>query len=41
MPLKAWVATWIVLLSLGSFVEVVMHRLFENRGLLQQLHRVL
>jgi type III secretion protein T len=41
LPLKAWVATWIVLLSLGSFVEVVMHRLFENRGLLQQLRRVL
>jgi type III secretion protein T len=41
MPLKAWVATWIVLLSLGSFVAVVMHRLFDNRGLLQQLHRVL
>lgn len=41
MPLKAWVATWIVLLSLGSFVAVVTHRLFENRGLLQQLHRVL
>jgi type III secretion protein T len=41
LPLKAWVSTWIVLLSLGSFVTVVLHRLFENKGLLQQLHRVL
>ena len=41
MPIKAWVATWIVMLSAGSFVAVVMHRLFENRGLLNQLRRVL
>ena len=41
MAMKAWVATWVVLLSLASFVAVIMHRLFENRGLLQQLHRVL
>jgi type III secretion protein T len=41
MALKAWVATWIVLLSLGAFVAVIMHRLAENRDLLQQLHRVL
>jgi type III secretion protein T len=41
MSLKAWVAVWIVMLSLGSFVAVIMEKLFENRGLLQQLHRVL
>ena len=41
MALKAWVATWIVLLSLGSFAAVIMHRLAENRDLLQQLRRVL
>ena len=40
-PIKAWVATWIVLLSLGTFTAVIMHRLFENRGLLHVLHRVL
>ena len=41
MPIKAWVATWIVLLSVGAFVEVVLHRLFENRELLNELRRVL
>lgn len=41
LPIKAWVSTWIVLLSIGSFVTVVMHRLFENRGLLSELRRVL
>jgi type III secretion protein T len=40
-PIKAWVATWIVLLSLGTFAAVVTHRLFENRGLLHVLQRVL
>jgi type III secretion protein T len=41
MAIKAWVATWIVLLSVGAFVAVLMHRLFENRGLLNELRRVL
>lgn len=41
MPIKAWVATWIVLLSLGAYVEVIVHRLFQNRGLLQALQRLL
>jgi type III secretion protein T len=41
LSIKAWVSTWIVLLSIGSFVTVVMHRLFENRGLLSELRRVL
>lgn len=40
-PIKAWVATWIVLLSLGTFTAVITHRLFENRGLLHVLQRVL
>ena len=39
MPIKAWVATWIVLLSLGTFVEVITRRLFENRALLEVLRR--
>jgi type III secretion protein T len=41
LAIKAWVATWIVLLSLGTFVEVITIRLFENRGLLRLLQRIL
>jgi type III secretion protein T len=41
MAIKAWVAIWIVLLSVGVFVEVALHRLFESRGLLTELRRVL
>ena len=41
LPLKAWVATWIVLLSLGTFVEVITRRLFVNRGLLNLLRPLL
>jgi type III secretion protein T len=41
MAIKAWVAIWIVLLSVGVFVEVAMRRLFESRGLLNELRRVL
>jgi type III secretion protein T len=41
MPLKSWLATWLVLLSLGTFVEVITHHLFRNRRLLQQLQSVL
>jgi type III secretion protein T len=40
LAIKAWVATWIVLLSLGTFVEVITLRLFEHRGLLRLLQRV-
>ena len=41
MPLKAWVATWIVLLSLGTFVEVITRHLFANRALLNTLRPLL
>ena len=41
LSIKAWVATWIVLLMLGTFVEVLMRRLAENCGLLQLLRGVL
>jgi type III secretion protein T len=41
LPLKAWVATWIVLLSLGTFVEVITRHLLSNRGLLNVLHPLL
>ncbi|MGO1070896.1 type III secretion system export apparatus subunit SctT [Lysobacter sp. CA199] len=40
MPIKAWLATWIILLMLGVYVEIVLDRLAGNRGLLQALHRV-
>lgn len=41
MPIKAWVSTWVLLLALGAMVEVVMRKLYENRGLLRELHHVL
>lgn len=40
MPIKAWLATWIILLMLGVYVEIVLDRLSANRGLLQALNRV-
>lgn len=41
MPIKSWVSTWVLLLALGAMVEVVMRKLYENRGLLRELHHVL
>lgn len=41
MPLKAWAAQLLLLLSLGVVVEAVLRRLFENRALLDVLRRVL
>lgn len=40
MPIKAWLATWIILLMLGVYVEIVLDRLSGNRGLLEALNRV-
>ncbi|KRB07559.1 type III secretion system export apparatus subunit SctT [Lysobacter sp. Root690] len=40
MPIKAWLATWIILLMLGVYVEIVLDRLAGNRGLLDALNRV-
>ena len=37
MPIKAWLATAIILLMLGVFVEVVMRRLVDNSGLVNAL----
>ncbi|WP_394002237.1 type III secretion system export apparatus subunit SctT [Luteimonas sp. WGS1318] len=37
MPIKAWLATAIILLMLGVFVEVVMRRLVDNSGLINAL----
>jgi len=41
LPLKAWVATWMVMLSLGTFVDVVTRHLFANRDLLNHLRALL
>jgi type III secretion protein T len=41
LSIKAWVASFIVLLSLGTFIEVITRRLFENRGLLNLLRPML
>jgi type III secretion protein T len=41
MPIKAWMSTWVLMLALGAIVEVVMRKLFENRGLLRVLQHVL
>jgi len=41
LSIKAWVTTFIVLLSLGTFVDVVTQKLFANRGLLNLLRQML
>jgi type III secretion protein T len=38
MPIKAWLGTWVVLLMLGVFLEVVVRKLFDNKALLTTLH---
>lgn len=39
LPLKAWTATAVILLMVGTFAELVVSRLFDNRGLLDMLRR--
>ena len=41
LSIKAWVATFIVLLSLGTFVDIVTQKLFANRGILNLLRQML
>lgn len=41
LPIKAWVATWIILLCLGTFIEVITRRLLQSGGLLEVLRHVL
>lgn len=41
MPLKALASQFIVLMSLGVMVEIVLRKLFESRGLLQALSAVI
>jgi len=38
MPIKAWLATAMILLMLGVYVEIVLDRLGDNRGLLRALN---
>ena len=37
LSIKAWIATGIILLTLGAYVEIVLSRLGDSRGLLQVL----
>jgi type III secretion protein T len=39
LPIKAWIATAVVMLMLGVYVEIVIERLIDNRGLLETLRR--
>jgi len=41
MPIKAWIGTWLVILLLATYLDVVMRHLFANRGLLRLLQHVL
>ena len=41
MPIKAWVSQWLTLLSLGLIMELVLRKMFENKGLLALLDRLL
>jgi type III secretion protein T len=41
LSIKAWVATFIVLLSLGTCVDIVTRKLFANTGILDVLRRML
>lgn len=40
MPIKGWLATGVLMLLLGVYVEIVLDRMATNRGLLQALQRV-
>jgi type III secretion protein T len=41
LPIKAWVATWILLLMLGVLVQVVLENLARNKALLNLLRGVI
>jgi type III secretion protein T len=40
LPIKAWLATAIILLLLGSLVEFVLRRLGDQHGFLEMLQKV-
>lgn len=39
MPIKAWVSTAMIFLLIGLYTEIILDRLFVNKGLLQALQR--
>lgn len=41
MPVKSWVAVWILMLNLGLVVEVILKKLMDNKGLLNSLGKAL
>lgn len=41
LPIKSWIATWIILLMLGVLVQVVLENLMKNQALLDTLRGVL
>lgn len=41
LPIKAWLATAIIMLMLGVFIEIILERLADNRGLLNALRAAL
>jgi type III secretion protein T len=40
LPIKAWLATAIILLMIGTFVEFVLQRLGDSRGFIDVLQKV-
>ena len=39
LPIKAWIATAVILLLMGVYVEIILKRLGANRGLLEMIQR--
>lgn len=39
LPIKAWIATAVILLLIGAYVEIILDRLSTNRGLLQLIQK--
>lgn len=37
LPIKSWLATAIIMLMIGVYIEVILERLYDNRGLLNAL----
>lgn len=40
LAVKHWLATWVLILVLGTIVEILLRKLFENRQLLERLDAV-
>ena len=37
LPIKSWLATGIIMLMIGVYIEVILERLYDNRGLLNAM----